>query len=201
MTISRQAFPGLGPASPPSDFAWFHVVLTTYGTWLPGDPRGFRTRHHREHVAGDYRSPPEQDYSARLRRSKSLLKQQPVHLEEDKLAVVGVALVERLRHLGGFVLVAAVNSTHAHMLAKIPAHETRNWAGLAKKHAWYAMRSSGCSERLWAKRAKFTPVLDQHHRDNCLRYIAAHQGQGAWVWLWEGLSDKQVEGLLKQRGF
>ena len=38
--------------------AWFHIVLTTYGSWLYGDERGFRTRGHREHVEGDYKRPP-----------------------------------------------------------------------------------------------------------------------------------------------
>ena len=33
---------------------WYHVMCHTYGTWLPGDPKGFRTRHHREQVEGDY---------------------------------------------------------------------------------------------------------------------------------------------------
>ena len=37
---------------------WYHVVLSTYGSWLYGDKRGFRTRHHREHVDGDYKNPP-----------------------------------------------------------------------------------------------------------------------------------------------
>ncbi len=37
---------------------WFHCIGGTYGSWLPGDRRGFRTRHHREHVEGDYRNPP-----------------------------------------------------------------------------------------------------------------------------------------------
>ena len=37
---------------------WFHCISTTYGAWLYGDARGFRTRHHREHIVGDYRSPP-----------------------------------------------------------------------------------------------------------------------------------------------
>lgn len=40
---------------------WYHIMCHTYGTWLPGDPRGFRTRHHREHVEGDYKSPPHPD--------------------------------------------------------------------------------------------------------------------------------------------
>jgi len=37
---------------------WLHCILGTYGSWLPGEPRGFRTRHHREHVEGNYRNPP-----------------------------------------------------------------------------------------------------------------------------------------------
>jgi hypothetical protein len=37
---------------------WYHVTGSTYGAWLPGDPRGFRTRHHRQHVEGDYKDPP-----------------------------------------------------------------------------------------------------------------------------------------------
>jgi hypothetical protein len=46
-----------GPPDDPS-FAWFHAIITTYGAWLDGDARGFRTRHHREHVEGDYKNPP-----------------------------------------------------------------------------------------------------------------------------------------------
>jgi hypothetical protein len=37
---------------------WYHSITSTYGAWLYGDERGFRTRHHREHVDGDYKSPP-----------------------------------------------------------------------------------------------------------------------------------------------
>jgi hypothetical protein len=37
---------------------WYHVVVHVYGSWLRGDPRGWRARHHREHVDGDYKNPP-----------------------------------------------------------------------------------------------------------------------------------------------
>jgi hypothetical protein len=29
---------------------WYHIIMSTYGSWLYGDARGFRTRHHREHI-------------------------------------------------------------------------------------------------------------------------------------------------------
>lgn len=38
--------------------AWYHVLTNTYGTWLRGDRRGWRERHHRKHVEGDYKNPP-----------------------------------------------------------------------------------------------------------------------------------------------
>jgi hypothetical protein len=54
---------------------WHHVVLTTYGAWLYGDVRGFRTRHHREHVDGDYKNPPPAEkYIAEERRSRESLR-------------------------------------------------------------------------------------------------------------------------------
>lgn len=63
---------------------WYHCMGNTYGTWLPGDPRGFRTRHHREHVEGDYRDPPPKgQYDQRFTQSKQLLTRQPVHLSKE----------------------------------------------------------------------------------------------------------------------
>jgi hypothetical protein len=33
--------------------AWYHVTVNTYGTWLPGDPRGWHTRHRRAQPGAD----------------------------------------------------------------------------------------------------------------------------------------------------
>ena len=64
---------------------WYHFMGHTYGTWLPGDPKGFRTRHHREHVEGDYKHPPPKGkYDARWERAKRLMKRDPVYLDEQQ---------------------------------------------------------------------------------------------------------------------
>ena len=61
---------------------WFHIVISTYGAWLPGDPRGFRTRYHQEHVEGDYQHPPPAGvYEPRHEHSEGLLKEPPVVLD------------------------------------------------------------------------------------------------------------------------
>ena len=66
----------LGESAMDDSRKWFHCTTHTYGAWLYGDPRGFRTRHHREHVEGDYKNPPPKGkYDRQYQRSKKLLKQ------------------------------------------------------------------------------------------------------------------------------
>jgi hypothetical protein len=56
-------------------------------------PRGFRTRHHREHIEGDYKTPPPPGkYADRYKRNKESLKQEPVKLDPEMRGVVGAAL-------------------------------------------------------------------------------------------------------------
>lgn len=37
---------------------WRFVTVGTLNAWLPGDPRGWRSRHHKRHSSGDYKNPP-----------------------------------------------------------------------------------------------------------------------------------------------
>lgn len=163
---------------------WFHVTAHTYGSWLYGDPRGFRTRYHREHVEGDYKNPPPRGrYAAEYARSKGLLKQEPVRLTPLWRGVVGPALRWRLAGLGAEVIAVAVSATHAHILAKMPPSEPRAWVGLAKKHAWFLARDLGWVGHLWGKRSRAEPVKDRDHQVKTFLYILKHaRTEGAWVW-------------------
>ena len=94
---------------------WYHVVGSTYGTWLPGDPRGFRTFRHHEHVEGDYKNPPPQgSYDTRHAESKRKLKWPPVSLGERQRQVVLGAMVEKLRADGIELIALAVGRHHFH---------------------------------------------------------------------------------------
>src|SRR5438874_3198184 len=91
---------------------WIHFVETVYGAWLYGDARGFRTRHHREHVEGDYRSPPPAGkYDPELKRSRALLKQEPVRLSAEWRKIIGSAVRDKLQTLGAQVLCVSMSST------------------------------------------------------------------------------------------
>lgn len=166
------------------DRRWFHCTTHTYGAWLSGDPRGFRTRHHREHVEGDYKNrPPAGKYDSQLVRSRQLLKQPAVVLPVEFRAAVGGAVVERLIQCGAQVLALSCSGQHVHLLAKMPGGEVpRQWVGRAKMHATFILRRLGWAGELWAVRSKIIPVRDRRHQLNVFNYVLDHATEGAWVW-------------------
>ncbi len=166
-----------------SDACWYHCTTHTYAAWLPGDGRGFRTRHHREHVEGDYKNPPPAGkYADELARSRRLMTQPAVVLPPEWRPVIGGAVRDRLTGLGAQVIAVACDATHVHLLAKMPPVSVRTWVGLAKKHAWFVARDHGWVGKLWAVRSKATPTRDRRHQVNCFDYILRHAAGGAWVW-------------------
>src|SRR5947207_15771461 len=91
--------------SPEMAGCWIHFVETLYGAWWYGDARGFRTRHHREHVEGDYKNPPPAGtYESKWRRTMENLKQPPVVLTPAWRPIIGAAIRNRLEEAGAFVL-------------------------------------------------------------------------------------------------
>ena len=161
----------------------FHVTAHTYGAWLYGDPRGFRTRHHREHVEGDYKNPPPPGtYDEEYERSKKLMKQDAVILSVEWRPIVGSEFRDRLEQEGAQVLCVSASGQHVHALAKLPPVAARHWVGLAKRHVTFELRDRGWQGLVWAKRSKETPVKDRKHHVNVFNYILRHAEEGAWVW-------------------
>ena len=143
---------------------WYHVTVSTYGAWLPGDPRGFRTRHHREHVDGDYKNPPPPGkYDTLHRAATKSMKRQPIVLPAEIRATVMETLRDALQHYGVTVAIIAVAGKHAHVLAQfgenIPATGV---AGLCDAH----QRNDGLDARpryLVGKSLSFTSHTVKRH--------------------------------------
>lgn len=165
---------------------WFHVTLTTYASWLPGDPRGFRTRGHREHVEGDYRNPPKEDYSERHRRSQSLQTQASVVIESQDRAAVAETLRTQCDYYRLDAAAIAVAGRHTHLLMKLPVGDARYVAGRLKYPATTLLKSRGYPKKIWAGNTQTKPIGDRSHWTNAFGYIARHDGQGAAVSLWTG---------------
>ena len=162
---------------------WYHVTGNTYGTWLRGDPRGWRSRRGREHVDGDYKNPPPAGtYETLHAQSRSSLKRAPVYLSAVQRRAAGEALVEMLLQLDIEVLAVSLDASHYHVLARFPDDVVRRRLGRAKKHASHALSELGLPGHVWARKCRALPVSDRSHQINVLRYIEAHKKKDAWVW-------------------
>ncbi len=162
---------------------WYHVSIHTYGTWLPGDKRGWRARHHKRHVDGDYKDPPPPgEHDGLLDYSKEQMKHPPVYLNLEERRIVGQAVVEMLVDQGLELLVLSVDAVHCHLLARLGSVPSRSAVGKAKQHAYHVLREQCGRLRLWGKRGRARPVRDRSHQLRAYKYILDHAEEGAWVW-------------------
>jgi hypothetical protein len=98
---------------------WFHCMGNTYGTWLPGDERGWRSWRHREHCEGDYKNPPREGAHAELLQlSMKMMTRPPVLFDRRQREIVARAMGERLRELDAEVVELCVSKVHFHVLVR-----------------------------------------------------------------------------------
>ena len=172
---------------------WLHCCGSTYGQWLRGDSRGWRARHHREDVVGDYKAPPPHGkYDALYAQSLRLMKRERVKLTPEQRAVACRVIVESLLYHRVEVLAVAVSAKHWHVLARF--HElgsilttdrsARRLMGIAKKNSARALSDAGMVARggVWALRCRPLPVKSRDHQVRVFGYLRKHRAKGAVVW-------------------
>jgi hypothetical protein len=94
----------------------FHIIFSTYGSWLYGDPRGFRTRGHHLHVDGDYKNPPPPGTRDALHaESRASLKGSPIIIPVSLRETVGRACLEQFAKNGAEVFCISVGGQHVHV--------------------------------------------------------------------------------------
>jgi hypothetical protein len=164
---------------------WYHVTGHTYGTWLPGDPRGFRTRDHREHVEGDYRNPPPKGkYDGLHDWAKRAMKRDPVFLDMEQRRRALDELVASLQRRSLELEVCSVDRIHLHALVCVPDHDPKRWIGIAKKESSHYCKQTGHAPDggLWATGCKCLPVENDRHYRSARKYILDHEQRGAVIY-------------------
>ncbi|HWE00905.1 MAG TPA: hypothetical protein VG326_00745 [Tepidisphaeraceae bacterium] len=164
---------------------WYHCMGNTYATWLPGDPRGFRTRWEREQIDGDYRYPPPKGkYAARFQKSRVLMKREKVLLTLQQRRRAVDEIVKPLLKWKIELVVIVIDRVHLHALARFPDRDPRHFIGLAKKESSAYMKRDGLAPDggLSAIKCECVPLTDRAHYDSVERYNTDHQTEGAIVW-------------------
>lgn len=168
---------------PETGKSWRHGIIGTHGSWLPGSPKGWRSRGHRVHSSGDYQQPPPKDEHAGLYRYVLASCPKAVTLPAPLRRVVGEAFVQELNQRGHRVLAIAIAGQHAHFLAELPIEKRAMLAhvGHAKRRSSRAVKRQ-LPGRVWATGGKFLVVGDEAYQRRVFDYICRHHDQGAWVW-------------------
>jgi hypothetical protein len=186
--------------------AWhnfYHCVGSTYGTWLRGDPRGFRTFKHIEHVDGDYKQPPPDIYQPLFEYHKKKLKYLPVKLSQEQQRVLCSAMIESLHADKALPVALAVAVNHFHLLARFDemspellekyqsqllADERdpspRFYLGRARQFAVHQLAKQNLKSPgpVWATKPTCKPVHSRSHQLAVARYIQSHAREGAAIW-------------------
>ena len=93
----------------------YFLTWTTYGTWLPGDARGWVDKH---------QSGPDAPYQApdpqRARAAMARLRESPVVLTPAARAAVEAALRETCSYRGWMVHAVSVRTNHVHIVVTVP---------------------------------------------------------------------------------
>jgi REP element-mobilizing transposase RayT len=162
---------------------WVHLMWSTYGAWLHGDPRGFRDRFHRIHSSGDYRSPPPPGEHAGLREHvRRIMHKDPVLLGPSLRARALRAILEKAARERLLVVCAAVSATHVHVLARLDPLSIAASIGKLKRHSSHAIRDA-IPGQVWGARRHVRAIRDRAHQLEAFRYILRHaRSEGAAVW-------------------
>src|SRR5262249_6666293 len=113
-----------------------HGICHYHRQWITADERGFRSRGHRIHSSGDYKSPPPPEEHAGLRTWVIDHMDGPaVKLSDEQCAVVGVSFVKKLQKMKREVLVLACGPTHLHVLFSPTEDDVMRQLGKAKQFA------------------------------------------------------------------
>ncbi len=149
----------------------FHIVWTTYGTWLPGDQRGW------VHKGTRGVQPPDEEREAAARRR---LAQQPVQLTDPQRRIVEQTIRTHCRVRGWSPYAVNVRSNHVHVVLRT---DREAWDVMKQLKSWCSRRLSD-AERLddvVARRAgrrrwfteggKCKTIENEQYLENAVQYV------------------------------
>ncbi len=174
---------------------WYHCTVGTYGTWLPGDPRGWRERNHHEHVEGDYKKPPKPSKfnAARFQHSKDVMRFEPYLIASADREPIGQLLIEAFSKRNIPLLALAVCETNFHALIQCADGQPKKTLGRAKRHVTFGFSpiidpAENTRLKMWETEGGAKPIADEAHARNTFQYILDHVNEGGWVWSYRDAS-------------
>lgn len=172
------------------------ITNTTYGTWLPGDPRGSVTsvRDRRENEGAsptrqehDLPEQPYEEYLPGLQRSaERLMKGPPIYLSLQQAYLVLSQFQETARFRGWTLLAVAIMTNHYHLVVDVPddANPDRVLADFKAYASRVLNKEFGKPESntWWTSKGSARKLKDLFAKQNAIRYVVERQHSPLVVW-------------------
>ena len=146
----------------------YHLIWTTYGTWLPGDARGWVEE-------GKPGVQPGNPHRERLARSH--MNHGPTYLTEAHRAVVEATVRDHCAVRGWTLHAVHARSNHVHVVVTAGLAADR---ALAQLKAWCSCRLSEQTPNppptWWTKEGTRKPIWDEAYLQNAIEYVLERQG-------------------------
>lgn len=145
----------------------YHVVKTTFGTWLPGDVRGYWEAH-KFFDLGD---------AEKAERARRRMHQPPTILGQEMAVAIAAAIGDCIsQSRGGLqVMAAAIEPTHMHLLIPYSSRDieaTAKW--LADQTTKAVHRQTPHQGPVWSKNNWIRHIFADENWENALLYIDDH---------------------------
>jgi REP element-mobilizing transposase RayT len=163
--------------------AWL-LTWTTYGTWLPGDPRGSVTRVRDSSVPRKLHNQLGTPYDGPMPElqaaARAALKGAPVYLNCAQAERIVAQFNETAGHCNWRLLAAAVMRNHVHLVVVAPdTFESSELLRTFKSYASRALNNSfprPAGGRWWTTSASRRSLPDERAIDAAVRYVREQAG-------------------------
>lgn len=169
-----------------TDFA-LHITWTCYGTWLPGDERGYVSNTLQQ--SGEYRPAQNSPGTAYTKddvntrhRSMTLQQRPTVYLSAPQAFIVVSAIVECAAKRGWHIAQCAVMAAHVHVVVMNCPADGPAVRRVLKGNTQAALsRNHGSSRRWWTENGSDRYKNDLQAIENAVNYVARQEGMLAGV--------------------
>ena len=153
----------------------YHIVVSGYGLWLPGDQRGSWSAAWDEQIGFMEPHTLHPGDPARLRMSEERMKHPPVRLDDSMIRAVVDRFAECVGESDWSVAAASIESTHTHLfLTYTNRHIDKTIKWLKDQTTKAIHRSTVHGGPVWCKGRWRTFIFDEDKWEETVKYIENH---------------------------
>jgi len=152
-------------------FSYVIATSTTYGTWLPGDARGFVSKTS-EGLHNEFGTPYDADIPALKAYSKNRMTEPPVLLNDEQANLILLRWQEVIPEIGWYLFAAAIMPNHFHVVLASQTGQTKeDYLRTLKARASFALNKKYGKRTWWTTSGSVRYCFDAHSLEARIEYV------------------------------